>query len=222
MTRFAAWVGPRWAESVPREVASGRTEVRAISRHSIANAKYASPPEARIHQGPSKPSRRAEFDPTATAWERDSARRQRTVSSLGRNRGLAKGSEDLADMQPRHRRRSPVRPPIHIDVLTTVLSLTPIAAPCPQGATAPPPAQSLFQKQRLVLRRLLRHAKGLEGCSRRRRTAPSGTSFEASPDQVRGSRRLRTREPAFGSSSQTNFTSVPVPLSGARVKLLFE
>jgi hypothetical protein len=35
--------------------------------------------------------------------------------------------------------------------------------------------------------RLLRHAKGLEGCSRRRRTAPSGTSFEAA------SRRLRTR-----------------------------
>jgi hypothetical protein len=61
--------------------------------------------------------------------------------------------------------------------------------------------QSLTQKQRLILRRLLQHAKGLEGCSRRRRTAPSGTSFETSPDQVRGSRRLRTRESAFGSGS---------------------
>src|SRR5271165_6132560 len=48
-----------------------------------------------------------------------------------------------------------------------------------------------------VLRRLLRHAKGLEGCSKRRRTAPSGTSFEAA------SRRLRTRAQAFGSGSPT-------------------
>src|SRR5208282_6629860 len=56
---------------------------------------------------------------------------------------------------------------------------------------------SLFQKQRLILRRLLRHAKGLEGCSRRHRMEPSGTSFEAA------SRRLRTREPAFGSDSYT-------------------
>ncbi len=31
-----------------------------------------------------------------------------------------------------------------------------------------------------------------------------------------------TREPAFGSGSQTNFTSVPVPLSWARLKLEFE
>ena len=46
-------------------------------------------------------------------------------------------------------------------------------------------SESLFQKQRLNLRRLLRYAKGLEGYSRRRRTAPSGTSFEAA------SRRLR-------------------------------
>ena len=59
-----------------------------------------------------------------------------------------------------------------------------------------PSSQSLFQKQRLTLRRLLRYAKGLEGCSRRRRTAPSGTSFEAA------SRRLRTRTQAFGSGSQ--------------------
>ena len=58
-----------------------------------------------------------------------------------------------------------------------------------------PPAQSLFQKQALIPRCLLRHAKGLEepgpsvprGCSRRRRTAPSRASFEAA------SRRLRTR-----------------------------
>src|SRR5208282_6254928 len=57
--------------------------------------------------------------------------------------------------------------------------------------------KSLFRKQRLILRRLLRRAKGLEGCSRRRRTAPSGTSFEAA------SRRLRTREPAFGSGANS-------------------
>jgi len=59
-------------------------------------------------------------------------------------------------------------------------------------------AESLFQKQLLILRRLLLYAKGPEGCSRRRRTAPSGTSFEAA------SRRLRTRTRAFGSGADTD------------------
>ena len=40
------------------------------SRHSIGNAKYASPPEARISSKPSKPSRRAEFELRRIAWER--------------------------------------------------------------------------------------------------------------------------------------------------------
>jgi hypothetical protein len=61
----------------------------------------------------------------------------------------------------------------------------PRPSPTLQSAVTVIPA--LFQKQRLVLRRLLRRAKSLEGCSRRRRTAPSGTSFEAA------SRRLEAR-----------------------------
>ena len=39
-----------WAESAPTRVASGRTGVASRSRHSIASAKYASPPEADLGQ----------------------------------------------------------------------------------------------------------------------------------------------------------------------------
>jgi hypothetical protein len=61
--------------------------------------------------------------------------------------------------------------------------------------TVPGVLKSLFQQQRLILRRLLRYAKGLEGCFRKRRPAPSGASFEAA------SRRLRARAKTFGSGS---------------------
>ena len=65
--------------------------------------------------------------------------------------------------------------------------------------------QSPFQKQFLILRRLSRYARGLEGCSRRRRTAHSGTSPSPGSGQAfeAALRRLGTRSQALGSGAQS-------------------
>ena len=79
------------------------------------------------------------------------------------------------------------------------------------GRGAPMYPQSLFQEQFLILRRLLRYAKGLEGCSRRPVDAVAVRVGRAGRARRRGrgtvefvARRLPRKFPAFGRTADWN------------------